>query len=179
MHIFIFRVSNSNILTIEINIYAFYFNTFMDILRSNVKKLLNAIPNPVLERVDIDELLDGRIDELIEKHRNEDRVFTETLENAELEPIDDIIADINVPITDKPSVNAKEDMADNGVIDTQQYTIEMAQQIITAFEQNYDEQTVRNIEDLRRKKSKKARREVREFDEALAIVLQLKTQHNI
>ena len=126
----------------------------MDPLRQDIKKLLDSCNSIILEKDDIIEILDGRVDKIIAKHRGEDEVFSQ-------------------------AISPREDMKDDGIIDTQQYSKEMAEQIITAFNQNYDEQAWRNIIDLRSKKSKKAKREVREFEEALAIAVQLRRQFNL
>jgi len=133
----------------------------MDPLRQDIKRLMDSCNSIILEKDDLVEILDGRVDGVIAKHRGEDEVFSQVI------------------VTDKPSVKPKEDMADNGVIDTQQYTLVMAEQIIRSFENEYDEQAIQNVEDMRKKKSKKARRIVTDYDETLAIVNQLKKQFNL
>jgi len=133
----------------------------MDPLRQDIKRLMDSCNSIILEKDDLVEILDGRVDGVIAKHRGEDEVFSQVI------------------VTDKPSVKPKEDMADNGVIDTQQYTLVMAEQIIRSFKNEYDEQAIQNVEDMRKKKSKKARRIVTDYDETLAIVNQLKKQFNL
>jgi len=155
----------------------------MDPLRQDVKRLMVECPAIILEHAELVELLDGYVDRVIEKHKAQDETFSRVIAEEEakepivsIEPVQVLEP---VLITDQKPVDAKQDMADNGVIDTQQYTLVMAQQIISAFENGYDEDVLKDIETLRTKKSKKARREVREYDETLAIVNQLKRQHNL
>lgn len=45
----------------------------VDVLRGNILRLLEAVPQPILERDDIDNLLDGYVDRVIDKHLQEDK----------------------------------------------------------------------------------------------------------
>jgi len=47
----------------------------VDVLRGNIKKLLDEIQFPILEREDILNLLDGYVDRVIKSHKDEDLKF--------------------------------------------------------------------------------------------------------
>ena len=76
---------------------------------------------------------------------------------------------------------AREDMAEDGRIDDKiQISRLMAIQLVTSFNQNYDERSVSYIEDLRRRsKSNFARRIVDEYDEYRELVYELKARYNL
>jgi len=133
----------------------------MDPLRNDVRKLVDSCNSIILERDDIIKILNGRVDEVITRHRNEDDTFSR------------VVAD------EKRLATARLDMADDGVIDNQQYTKEFATQIITAFNQEYHKKAVKNIEDLRKKKSKASKEMVKDYDDSLALVNELKKQFNL
>lgn len=126
----------------------------MDPLRGEVKKLLEQVKSPILEREDIIDILDGRLEKVIDKHTREDLVYEQVIDQVETS-----------------------DMIDN--IDFENITIEQAKQIIYSFGLNYDEQAVKNIEDLRKKTSKKSKKIVKEYDDALAYVNKLKEQFDL
>lgn len=47
----------------------------VDPLRQNINRFLDEIKHPLLEREDLLSLLDGRVDEVVKKHNDEDKVF--------------------------------------------------------------------------------------------------------
>ncbi|NIT99598.1 MAG: hypothetical protein GWN01_01230, partial [Nitrosopumilaceae archaeon] len=138
----------------------------VDPLRGNFRRLLEAVKEPVLESEDIKNMLDGYVDRVIEKHQKEDKRVEAAKREAEIEK--------------KHGDTPRADMAKDGKIDdTTHYTKEIAEARIRAFEINYDEDTVKNIEDLRDKKSKKARKQVEEYDKEKATVEELKERFNL
>lgn len=132
----------------------------MDPLRGNIKRIMQLVDHLVLERDDIIEILDGRIDGVILKHKEESNISE--------------FVSVQTPVT------ARLDMEDNGKIDTMQnYTRAMAVQMHNAFKQNYDMQSILNVEQLRTKTSKKAKSEVRDYDESVIMIQKLVTQFGL
>ena len=80
----------------------------------------------------------------------------------------------------KRDKRARKDMKEDGKIDKQELSKEMAIRIVGAIDQKYDDDNKKNIEDLRKRSdSKTSIKEVKEYDRAMAKRKELKEKFNI
>jgi len=142
----------------------------VDPLRQDIKKLMSEVPQILIENEEMLEILDGRVDNVIKKHKDENMVVAS-------------ISSDEYPVNaGEVILSAREDMEDDGEIDNEdQITREMAQQLLYQFKLNYDEQTVKDLEQARKseKTSKKVSRRLQEYDEAKELIEKLKEKFNI
>lgn len=142
----------------------------VDPLRQDIKKLMSEVPQILIENEEMLEILDGRVDNVIKKHKDENMVVASI--NSDEYPVN----------AGEVILSAREDMEDDGEIDNEdQITREMAQQLLYQFKLNYDEQTVKDLEQARKseKTSKKVSRRLQEYDEAKELIEKLKERFNI
>lgn len=142
----------------------------VDPLRQDIKKLMSEVPQILIENEEMLEILDGRVDNVIKKHKDENMVVASI--NSDEYPVN----------AGEVILSAREDMEDDGEIDNEdQITREMAQQLLYQFKLNYDEQTVKDLEQARKseKTSKKVSRRLQEYDEAKDLIEKLKEKFNI
>lgn len=142
----------------------------VDPLRQDIKKLMSEVPQILIENEEMLEILDGRVDNVIKKHKDENMVVAS-------------ISSDEYPVNaGEVILSVREDMEDDGEIDNEdQITREMAQQLLYQFKLNYDEQTVKDLEQTRKseKTSKKVSRRLQEYDEAKELIEKLKERFNI
>lgn len=141
----------------------------VDPLRQDIKKLMSQVPQILIENEEMIEILDRRVDNVIKKHLDENYAVAS-------------ISSDEYPVNaGKVILSAREDMEDDGEIDDEsQITKEMAKQLIYQFGLNYDEQTVKDLEQARSSKlSNKTSRRLKEYDEAKELIAKLKERFNI
>lgn len=145
----------------------------VDPLRQDITKLMNEIPEFVVEYNEMKQILDGYVDQVIENHKHENMTIARMSSD---EPVNS--GEVIIEHT-SPALTPREDMEEDGDIDDEsQITKKMAQQIIKSFNENYDEQTVKNLEQARNTKhSKKTTRELKKYDEQKSLVERLKQRY--
>lgn len=139
----------------------------MDPLRNDIKRLMREVPEILIENDDMTDLLDGRVDKVIENHKSENLTIASISDD---EPID----------AGRVILSPREDMADDGEIDNQEITKVLAQAMIYQFNINYDVQTVKNLEQTRNsKQTKKTSRRLQEYDKQREQVTYLKKKYDL
>lgn len=68
----------------------------MDGLRADLKRLINECPSVVLERDDINILLNGRVQDLINRELKEDQTFSSTISFSDEDGRNDIITETDL-----------------------------------------------------------------------------------
>lgn len=91
----------------------------VDPLRQNLKRILDECPAVILENPDIEDLLDGRVDKIIEKEQHEDEVIDTALnepEDEDFEVISTGDGDTEINLNDFAEINDDEPTPTVGLV---------------------------------------------------------------
>ena len=144
----------------------------VDPLRTNLKKLVASTDVTPLSQEAIALLLDNHIDLAIEKqHEFSDVAWSKLGKVFDEPPYKTTGGQLvyEVPATDTTTY-----IASDGIT----YTEEAAKQFVKAYNLNYDEQTLKDIEDLK-KRTKRKTKLVKKYEADTKILLELQKTYNI